>query len=112
MTEGAGAGDPEGDDARPPDGRDTAEDPDGSPEGEDGPPPDDAPEDGPGEEPGTPARHPADETIRTDELPDAIRCPHCGEEESEQFSSFGSAVSVSQYYCRSCRTVFEAFRWR
>lgn len=57
-------------------------------------------------------RHPADETVRSESLPETVRCPHCGEEDSEQFSSFGSAVSVSQYYCRSCRTVFEAFKWR
>lgn len=67
-----------------------------------------APEEGPG----AGRRHPADETVRSESLPDALRCPHCGEEDSEQFSSFGSAVSVSQYYCRSCRTVFEAFKWR
>jgi rubredoxin len=61
---------------------------------------------------GRPRRHRADETLRTGALPDAVECPHCGETESEQFSTFGSAVSVSQYYCRSCRTVFEFFKWR
>jgi transposase-like protein len=70
------------------------------------------PDDASGGEPGPPGRHPADETMRTGALPDEIRCPHCGEEESEQFAAFGSAVSVSQYWCRSCRTVFEAFKWR
>ena len=27
-------------------------------------------------------------------------------------SAFGSALSVSQYYCRTCRTVFEWMKWR
>ena len=50
--------------------------------------------------------------LRTDELPPAIKCPFCGSEESEQFSAFGSSLSLSQYYCNGCRTVFEAFKWR
>lgn len=50
--------------------------------------------------------------LRTEELPSAIKCPFCGSEESEQFSTFGSSLSLSQYYCNGCRTVFEAFKWR
>ncbi len=50
--------------------------------------------------------------LRTEELPAAIKCPFCGSEDSEQFSSFGSSLSLSQYYCNGCRTVFEAFKWR
>lgn len=50
--------------------------------------------------------------LRTEELPQAIKCPFCGGEESEQFSTFGSSLSLSQYYCNGCRTVFEAFKWR
>lgn len=65
--------------------------------------------DGGGDRPRT---HAADASLRSDALPGSVRCPHCGETESEQFSAFGSAVSVSQYYCRSCRTVFEYFKWR
>ncbi len=59
-----------------------------------------------------PRRRPSDEPLHTDELPDAVRCPHCGETDTEQHGAFGSAVSVSQYWCRGCRTVFEAFKWR
>jgi len=40
-------------------------------------------------------------------MPDAVECPFCLGLETEQFSAFGSALSVSQYYCRTCRTVFE-----
>jgi hypothetical protein len=50
--------------------------------------------------------------LRTGELPSAIKCPFCGSEDSEQFSTFGSSLSLSQYYCNGCRTVFEAFKWR
>ena len=59
-----------------------------------------------------PARRPSDEPLHTDELPDAARCPHCGGTDTEQHGAFGSAVSVSQYWCRGCRTVFEFFKWR
>ena len=58
------------------------------------------------------ARRAADGTLRTGALPDSVRCPFCGGEETEQFAAFGSAVSTSQYYCRRCRTVFEAMKWR
>lgn len=51
-------------------------------------------------------------SLRTEELPQAIKCPFCGGEDSEQFSTFGSSLSLSQYYCNACRTVFEAFKWR
>lgn len=50
--------------------------------------------------------------LRTEELPQAIKCPFCGSQDSEQFSTFGSSLSLSQYYCNACRTVFEAFKWR
>ena len=40
-------------------------------------------------------------------IPDAVACPFCDGRETEQFSAFGSALSVSQYYCRTSRTVFE-----
>jgi ring-1,2-phenylacetyl-CoA epoxidase subunit PaaD len=50
--------------------------------------------------------------LHTEELPAAIECPFCGSRNSEQFSTFGSSLSVTQYYCNACRTVFEAFKWR
>ena len=40
-------------------------------------------------------------------MPDAVECPFCLGSDTEQFSAFGSALSVGQYYCRTCRTVFE-----
>jgi len=53
-----------------------------------------------------------DETLRSDALPEHVTCPFCGGEDTEQFAVFGSALSVSQYYCRPCRTVFEYMKWR
>lgn len=53
-----------------------------------------------------------DRSPRSETLPDAVECPFCGGEETEQFATFGSAVSTSQYYCRPCRTVFEYMKWR
>lgn len=48
----------------------------------------------------------------SDSIPASVECPFCGGSETEQFSVFGSALSVSQYYCRPCRTVFEWMKWR
>lgn len=48
----------------------------------------------------------------SDALPDSVVCPFCDREETERFAAFGSALSVSQYYCRRCRTVFEYMKWR
>lgn len=45
-------------------------------------------------------------------MPESVACPFCDGAETEQFSAFGSAVSVGQYYCRDCRTVFEWMKWR
>lgn len=50
--------------------------------------------------------------MASDALPAAVECPFCRGSDTEQFSAFGSALSVSQYYCRRCRTVFEWMKWR
>ena len=55
----------------------------------------------------TDARRSLRTPLRSAALPEAVPCPFCEESETEQFSAFGSALSVSQYYCRTCRTVFE-----
>lgn len=66
-----------------------------------------------GDRDGAPAgRSRADETLHSDALPDSVRCPFCGGEETEQFAAFGGQASTSQYYCRPCRSVFEFLRWR
>jgi hypothetical protein len=40
-----------------------------------------------------------------------IRCPFCGSSDHELFSLYGQTLIGSQYYCKSCRTVFEAVKW-
>jgi len=53
-----------------------------------------------------------DESLHSESLPVAIECPFCGSLDTEQFSTFGSALSTSQYYCKGCRTVFEFMKRR
>lgn len=62
--------------------------------------------------PGAGTPRPLRGPLRSAELPDAVECPHCGGTETEQMTAFGSALSVSQYWCRPCRTVFEFMKWR
>ena len=52
-----------------------------------------------------------EEPLPCDDLPESVECPHCQGHETEVFAAFGSALSVSQYYCRACRTVFEYMKW-
>lgn len=53
-----------------------------------------------------------DRPLASEAMPRSVPCPFCDGAETEQFSAFGPAVSVSQYYCRDCRTVFEWMKWR
>jgi hypothetical protein len=40
-------------------------------------------------------------------LPASVECPFCSGTDTHIESPFGSVLSVAQYYCRRCRTVFE-----
>ena len=40
----------------------------------------------------------------------AIACPHCGSQETERLSAFGSTPCKALYRCRACREPFEAFK--
>lgn len=40
-------------------------------------------------------------------LPRSVECPFCGGENTYLETPFGSVLSVAQYYCRDCRTIFE-----
>ena len=40
-------------------------------------------------------------------LPKSVECPYCGGSETHVEAPFGSVLSVAQYYCRTCRTIFE-----
>lgn len=41
-----------------------------------------------------------------------IVCPFCGSAETELFALFSQFLLTSQYYCRSCKTVFDVVRWQ
>ncbi len=40
-------------------------------------------------------------------LPKSVECPFCRGRNTVLQSPFGSVLSVAQYYCRRCRTIFE-----
>lgn len=40
-------------------------------------------------------------------LPRSVECPFCSGMNTQLETPFGSVVSVAQYYCRDCRTMFE-----
>ncbi|MEZ4417306.1 MAG: hypothetical protein R3E10_16240 [Gemmatimonadota bacterium] len=44
-------------------------------------------------------------------LPASPPCPFCEGTETELFSAFGSQLSVSTYWCRTCRSPFEVMKW-
>ena len=41
-----------------------------------------------------------------------IACPFCASTETELFAMFSHFLLASQYYCRGCKTVFDAVRWQ
>jgi hypothetical protein len=43
---------------------------------------------------------------------EGVACGFCDSTDTELFSLFGGLLLGSQYYCRSCHTVFEVVRWR
>ena len=52
----------------------------------------------------------AEETRRSPELR-PVRCPFCGGGDTRLESAFGSTLGFAQYWCASCRTVFEYLKW-
>ncbi|MCS7275337.1 MAG: hypothetical protein NZ610_08095 [Candidatus Bipolaricaulota bacterium] len=44
-------------------------------------------------------------------MKEPVQCPFCLGYETELYALFGQWLSTSQYYCRSCRTVFEWIKW-
>lgn len=42
---------------------------------------------------------------------DGVACPFCGSRDTELIALFGMQMMTSQYYCRHCRTAFEAVKW-
>ncbi len=43
--------------------------------------------------------------------PPAKRCPFCHATETEKQADFSTSLMVSLYYCRRCRSSFEAIKW-
>ena len=43
--------------------------------------------------------------------PPAKRCPFCHSTETEKQADFSTSLMVSLYYCRRCRSSFEAIKW-
>ena len=41
---------------------------------------------------------------------DAVACPHCGSENTERLSAFGSTACKALFRCVSCREPFEHFK--
>jgi len=46
------------------------------------------------------------------EMDAEIVCPFCASLETELFALFSQFLLCSQYYCRSCKTVFDVVRWQ
>ena len=40
-----------------------------------------------------------------------VACPFCNSTDTEMIALFGMQMMTSQYYCRSCHSVFEAIKW-
>lgn len=53
-----------------------------------------------------------DPSAESRSLPSASECPFCHRSRTELMSAFGSQASVATYWCRSCRSPFEVFKWR
>ena len=51
------------------------------------------------------------EVASTPGRPATIACAFCDSTDTELIAMFGQNLLSSQYYCRNCRSVFEAVRW-
>ncbi|CAG0971389.1 hypothetical protein ANRL3_01520 [Anaerolineae bacterium] len=40
-----------------------------------------------------------------------VACPFCNSTDTEMIALFGQQMMTSQYYCKNCRTGFEAVKW-
>jgi ring-1,2-phenylacetyl-CoA epoxidase subunit PaaD len=40
-----------------------------------------------------------------------VTCPYCDSTDTELFSLYGNSLLSSQYYCRTCHTVFDVVRF-
>ncbi|MCB8944254.1 MAG: hypothetical protein H6658_10910 [Ardenticatenaceae bacterium] len=40
-----------------------------------------------------------------------IQCPFCDSTDNERFSLYGQTLLGTQYYCHTCKSIFEAIRY-
>jgi C4-type Zn-finger protein len=48
---------------------------------------------------------------RGEETERQVACPFCHSTDTEMIALFGMQMMTSQYYCRHCRSAFEAVKW-
>jgi transposase-like protein len=48
---------------------------------------------------------------RGKEIEKQVACPFCHSADTEMIALFGMQMMTSQYYCRACRSAFEAVKW-
>lgn len=53
---------------------------------------------------------PGFETVSEPDWAARVVCPWCHRDDTERLSEWGPFLSVAQYYCRACRTVFDVVR--
>lgn len=54
---------------------------------------------------------PQAEPIDESPLNREVRCAFCDSTDVELFSLYGQTLLGTQYYCRNCRSIFEAIRY-
>ena len=52
-----------------------------------------------------------EETTHTDHSSKPAKCAFCDSGDTELFSLYGNTLLSSQYYCRTCRTIFDVIRF-
>ncbi|GBC83648.1 hypothetical protein HRbin11_00066 [bacterium HR11] len=53
---------------------------------------------------------PRSEVLSEEDRDTRVVCPWCHRDDTERLSVWGPFLSVAQYYCRTCRTVFDVVR--
>ena len=43
--------------------------------------------------------------------PEGKPCPFCHAADTEKQADFSTSLMVSRYYCRQCKSLFEAIKW-
>jgi len=49
--------------------------------------------------------------LLNENISEMAQCPFCKGQDTKLHALFGSQLSTSQYYCFSCRVVFEYIKW-